>query len=112
VFKKKFIRSDIYERGTILYSCDVRGITCEAILANKETKAFRHRRFTSDEIRSALQSLSNLNILKPMGSAVDPTFIIDKSLFLLMSELNRYNLFDRFEAVTRKAWFILRHIHF
>ncbi len=68
VFKRKFIRSHIYERGTILYTCDVRGITCEAILANKEISAFRYRKFSSDEIITALESLSNLNIFKPMVS--------------------------------------------
>lgn len=65
VFKDVFSRSDIHERGTTHYSCFLRGITCEAILENRDLGVFRYLGFTSEDTRSAIESLCSLYVLKP-----------------------------------------------
>jgi hypothetical protein len=116
VHKDVFLRSEIYERGTTHYRLFLRGITCEAILENKDIKAFRHIGFTSEEIRSAIWSLRSLNILKPMGSlgatiANEVIYKIDKSIFDLMFDLrslNGYDIFDKIESLMIEIWFNFR----
>lgn len=112
VFKDIFLRSDIHEPGTVQYRCFLRGITCEAIVENRDVRAFRHFGFTSDDIRSALEALYSLNVLKPIGSlgltvANEVIYKIDRSLFDLMSalhSLNGYDVFDKIESIMIEIW--------
>jgi hypothetical protein len=113
VYKDIFLRSDIHERGTIQYRCSLRGITCEAILENRELRVFKYLRFTSEDIRSAIGSLCSLNILKPMGSlgltiANEVIYKIDKSIFDFMAALDTFQLdnylFSKIESIMIEIW--------
>ena len=116
VYKEVFLRSEIYERGTKRYRLFLRGITCEAVLENKDVKVFKHFGFISDDIRRAIQSLCSLNVLKPMGSlgptlASEVIYKVDKSIFDFMFGLRSlidYEIFDKIESVMREIWFNVR----
>lgn len=116
VFKDIFLRSDTHERGTMQYRCTLRGITCESILENRDLRAFRYLGFKSDDIRSALESLCDLNILKPVGSlgltvANEVIYKVDKSLFDFMfalHSLNGYDIFDKIESIMTEIWYKFR----
>lgn len=113
VYKDVFLRSDTHERGTTRFRLFLRGITCEAVLGNRDLKVFEHFKFTSEDIRNAVRSLCGLNVLKPVGSlglSIDEEVIykIDKSIFDLMFGLhtldNGYDLFDKLESVMKEVW--------
>jgi hypothetical protein len=116
VYKDMFLRSDIYESGTKRYRLFLRGITCEAVLESKDVKAFKHFRFISEDIRSAIGSLCSLNVLKPMGSlgpTIDSEVIykIDKSIFDFMFCLHSlidYDIFDKIESIMKDIWSSVR----
>jgi hypothetical protein len=88
----------------------LRGITCNAIIENRDVRVFRHFGFTSKDIRGALESLCNLDVLKPVGFATvlnDVIYKIDKSLFDFMFDLhllNSHDIFDKIESVMKDIW--------
>lgn len=109
IFKEEFLKSDIHERGTLQYRCFLRGISCKAIIENREIRAFRHFGFTSYEIRSALESLCNINALKPTGLTDDNDVMykVDKSLFNIMFALHSlagYDVFNKIESIMTEIW--------
>jgi hypothetical protein len=112
VYKDVFLRSDTHERGTTRYRLFLRGITCEAIIKNRDVRAFRYLGFTSKDIMSAIESLCSLNILRPMGSLGikinnEVIYKIDKSIFDLMfglRTLNDYNIFNKIESIMKDIW--------
>ena len=76
-----------------------------------EIRAFRYLGFTSEDIRSAIESLCSLNVLKPMGSlgltiANEVIYKIDKSIFDLMAALDMddKDLFSRIESIMIEIW--------
>jgi hypothetical protein len=112
ISKDVFLRSDIHERGTTQYRCRLRGITCEAILENRDLRVFNYLGFTSKDIKSAIGSLCSLNALKPMGSlrltiANDVIYKIDKSIFDFIAALDIFHdddLFSRVKAIMTEIW--------
>jgi hypothetical protein len=112
VFKDVFLRSDTHERGTTQYRCFLRGITCEAILENRDLRVFRYLGFTSENIRSAIRSLCSLDVLEPMGSlgptiANEVIYKIDKSIFDILAALDIFHdnfLFSRVESIMIEIW--------
>jgi len=113
VYKDVFLRSNIHEIGTIQYRCSLRGITCEAILENRELRVFKYLGFTPEDIRGAIGSLCSLNILKPMGSlgltiANEVIYKIDKSIFDFMAGLDIFQddnyLFSKIESIMIEIW--------
>lgn len=116
IYKDIFLRSDIHERGTTRYICSLRGITCEAILENREIRVFSYFGFTSKDIRNAIESLCSLDILKPIGSlgltiANEVIYKIDMSVFDFIAALDIFhdnNLFSRVEAIMTEIWSNIR----
>ena len=116
VYKEVFLRSDIYENGAKRYRLFLRGITCEAVLANKDIKPFKHFGFISEDIRLAIESLCSLNVLRPIGSlgpTIDSEVIykVDKSIFNFMFGLRSlmdYDIFDKIESVMKDIWSSVR----
>lgn len=114
IYKDIFLRSDIHETGTTRYICSLRGITCEAILENREIRVFSYLGFTSKDIRNAIESLCSLDILKPIGSlglttANEVIYKIDKSIFDFMAALDldiihNNDLFSRVDSIMVEIW--------
>lgn len=118
IYKDIFLRSDIHERGTTRYICSLRGITCEAILENREIRVFSYLGFTSKDIRNAIESLCSLDILKPIGSlgltiANEVIYKIDKPIFDFMAALDldiihNNDLFSRVDSIMTEIWSNIR----
>jgi hypothetical protein len=112
IYEETILRSDIHQRGTKRYRIFLHGITCESVHANRNLKAFRYLKFTSEDIRNAIHSLCSLNVLSPMGSLgpkIDDEIIykIDKSIFDIMfglRTLNGYDIFDKIESIMKDIW--------
>jgi hypothetical protein len=114
VYKDVYLQSDIHEPGTTRYRCFLRGITCEAILKkNRELDVFRYLSFTSEDIRNAIESLCNIDVLKPIGSlghtiASEVIYKIDMSVFDFMFAINNEDPFARVISVMTEIWFNFR----
>jgi hypothetical protein len=112
VYKDVFLHSDTHERGTTRYRLFLRGITCEAIINNRDLKAFGYLGLTSKDIMSAIRSLCSLNVLRSVGS-LGPTidneviYKIDKSMFDIMfglRTLRGYDIFDKIVSIMKDVW--------
>jgi hypothetical protein len=110
VYKDVYLQSDSHEPGTTRYRCFLRGITCEAILKkNRELDVFRYLSFTSEDIRNAIESLCNIDVLKPIGSlghtiANQVIYKIDMSVFDFMFAINNEDPFARVISVMTEIW--------